>query len=90
MTETATPAATTPSLDDAVLQPAIRELLGHQKVYGGVEPREVTRRLLDLWLIADPDTEAKLAGAFPEMAWAIDKLQNNGLLELHKIIGYGE
>lgn len=79
-----------PSLDDAILQPAIRELLGHQNVYGGVEPPEVTRRLLDLWLIADPDTEAKLATVFPEMAWAIGKLQNNGLLELHKIIGYGE
>lgn len=79
-----------PAFDGAVLQPAIKEFLGHQKVLGGVEPREVTRRLLDLWLIADPDTEEKLAGAFPEMAWAIEKFQNNGLMELHKIIGYGE
>lgn len=79
-----------PTFDDAILQSAIRELLGHQKALGGVEPREVTCRLLDLWVSADPDTEARLAVGFPEMAWAIEKLQNNGLLELHKTIGYGE
>lgn len=83
------PVSTVHSFDDTILQPAIRELLGHQRVLGGAEPREVTRRLLDLWLTADSDTEAKLATAFPEMAWAIEKLQNNGLLELHKTIGYG-
>jgi hypothetical protein len=35
-------------------------------------------------------TEAKLGTAFPETVWAIGKLQNNGLTDLHKNIGYGD
>lgn len=75
-TPAASEAEPEPEKPSEALQAACRHVLGHHHLEGGYPPGGFTAQLIDLWAKADMVNRYKLGMAFPEMAYAIDLLQN--------------
>lgn len=66
---------------------AAKHILGHYGHIGGVQAGSFTTSLISTWEKADYANRARLAMAFPDMAWAIDHIQREGgSVQLQQIV----